>query len=276
MSLRAYLRGIGIGMLVTALILIFSSKKDGLTDSEIRQRAKEMGMVQGNELLIGTEVSSDSASKNKSDEIVIAGEDKGKGTDGTAADKSGKAASLNKASSNKAPAKSSASSSSEKPRVTFSNDKSPAVADAAEAVNASSGSSAANQPRSTTAAADTSSDTDDAAQATANPGEDEAAVAGGSTGNSTAAQSETGEDTETEEAPAEETASSGATYTVHVSKGESSYAVAKALEEAGIVKSAVEFDKYLVSQGIDRRISAGDHTVPSSGSYEEIGKALAP
>lgn len=46
MKLRYYLRGLGIGIVVTALIMtIASSGKDSMTDEEIMQRAAELGMV---------------------------------------------------------------------------------------------------------------------------------------------------------------------------------------------------------------------------------------
>ncbi|MCR4891723.1 MAG: hypothetical protein K5989_06050 [Lachnospiraceae bacterium] len=54
MNLRHYLRGLGIGMIVTAVILSisFSGKSQALTDDEIRERAMELGMVEKNEVLL--------------------------------------------------------------------------------------------------------------------------------------------------------------------------------------------------------------------------------
>ena len=46
MKLKYYLRGLGIGIFVTALIMtIASSNKGAMTDAEIMQRAAELGMV---------------------------------------------------------------------------------------------------------------------------------------------------------------------------------------------------------------------------------------
>ena len=51
MKLKYYLRGLGIGMIVTALILgiSFSNRQDQtsqiMTDDQIRERAAELGMV---------------------------------------------------------------------------------------------------------------------------------------------------------------------------------------------------------------------------------------
>ena len=55
MKLKYYLRGLGIGMIVTALILgiSFSNRKDQtsqiMTDDQIRERAAELGMVDSSE-----------------------------------------------------------------------------------------------------------------------------------------------------------------------------------------------------------------------------------
>ena len=47
MKLRMYLRGLGIGIVVTALVMMFGLKNENktLTDAEIRAKAKELGMV---------------------------------------------------------------------------------------------------------------------------------------------------------------------------------------------------------------------------------------
>ena len=48
MKLKYYLRGLGIGILVTALILSISGDKNTMTDDQVIQRAKELGMVESN------------------------------------------------------------------------------------------------------------------------------------------------------------------------------------------------------------------------------------
>ena len=58
MKLKYYLRGLGIGMIVTALILgiSFSNRQDQtsqiMTDDQIRERAAELGMVGSSELTL--------------------------------------------------------------------------------------------------------------------------------------------------------------------------------------------------------------------------------
>ena len=51
MKLKYYLRGLGIGIIVTTLVLrvAFSGKKEKLSDQEIMQRAEQLGMVMADE-----------------------------------------------------------------------------------------------------------------------------------------------------------------------------------------------------------------------------------
>lgn len=69
MKLKYYLRGIGIGMLVTAAVLHFTFAQAGqkrvMTDDEVRIRALELGMIENTVLRSNEDtVSEDSASAN--------------------------------------------------------------------------------------------------------------------------------------------------------------------------------------------------------------------
>ncbi len=95
MKLKYYMRGLGIGIVVTALLMGFaiSKQKEPMTDEEIRQRALEMGMIEQNGVLaddlggddseaVSEEVSSDisdddmgSVSENEPEDMVEAPEE---------------------------------------------------------------------------------------------------------------------------------------------------------------------------------------------------------
>lgn len=53
MNLKYYLRGLGLGIIVTALILgiHYSRTSKGMTDAEVKQRAAELGMVENSTLV---------------------------------------------------------------------------------------------------------------------------------------------------------------------------------------------------------------------------------
>ena len=55
MHLKSYLRGIGIGILVTATVFLISggaSKKTSMTDEQVIARARELGMVSQSATLV--------------------------------------------------------------------------------------------------------------------------------------------------------------------------------------------------------------------------------
>ena len=68
MNLKYYLRGLGTGVIVTALIMgiAVGGKKETLSDSEIKERASALGMIEESTLLSDT---STSASKSDEEEL---------------------------------------------------------------------------------------------------------------------------------------------------------------------------------------------------------------
>lgn len=67
MKLKYYLRGLGIGIAVTALVLTLAGGgKESLTDAEIIERAKELGMVESVTL---SQLSSENESENVNEEF---------------------------------------------------------------------------------------------------------------------------------------------------------------------------------------------------------------
>ncbi|NLL76207.1 MAG: endolytic transglycosylase MltG [Clostridiales bacterium] len=67
MNLKYYLRGLGLGIIITALIMGFAGgKKETLTNEEIIARAKTLGMVENKVLTEYTEeMNNEGASKNE-------------------------------------------------------------------------------------------------------------------------------------------------------------------------------------------------------------------
>ena len=56
MNLKYYLRGLGLGILVTALILTIAGRNpQTMTDAEVKERAKELGMIENTVLVEKTE-----------------------------------------------------------------------------------------------------------------------------------------------------------------------------------------------------------------------------
>ena len=86
------------------------------------------------------------------------------------------------------------------------------------------------------------------------------------------------EETSTEESESVEetgnTASNTEPVTIVVNRGEGSDTVSIRLQEAGLVADAYEYDRYLMANGYDKRIGAGEHVIPAGATWEEIAKEL--
>lgn len=61
---------------------------------------------------------------------------------------------------------------------------------------------------------------------------------------------------------------------VSVISGDSSWSVAKRMEEMGLVDSAKDFDTYLCGNGYDKRISVGTYEVSKNATWEEMAKII--
>jgi len=87
MNLKYYLRGLGIGIVVTALIMSIAAggKKETLSDEEIKARAKALGMTEESTLLeaslTGDEASGDETSGNMASGDEASGEEAALNTD---------------------------------------------------------------------------------------------------------------------------------------------------------------------------------------------------
>jgi hypothetical protein len=69
-------------------------------------------------------------------------------------------------------------------------------------------------------------------------------------------------------------ADNGETVTLTIVRGDSSVSVSRRLYEAGLVESAVEFDKYLCKEGYDKYICVGTFEIAPDADFETIAKII--
>lgn len=72
----------------------------------------------------------------------------------------------------------------------------------------------------------------------------------------------------------ESTSANTEPVSVTVNRGEGSDTVSMHLQEAGLIADAYEYDRYLMANGYDKRIGAGEHTIPVGATWEEIAQIL--
>ena len=83
------------------------------------------------------------------------------------------------------------------------------------------------------------------------------------------------EETEEELEVEDETESeSEEVVTVSVVSGDSSWSVAKRMEEIGLVDSAKDFDIFLCGNVYDKRISVGTYEIPKNATWEEMARII--
>ena len=261
MKLRMYLRGLGLGMIVTAIVLSFGVKSENrtMTDAEVRARAKELGMVEDSETLKDTaskeavngeevaaeetdrankeeaagtaEVKAEEPAEEKSEEAVA--EDKADGTDKSEEPTEVKKPENTKDNADKPEAVTEEPVKENNPEKKFEDDKAAAEKD--------------NKKEETKEAASDEKKSED----------DKLDV------EKTSADNKKSEDTKAKKA-----------YSLKIERGYSSDRVARLLEDAGVIDNAASFDRYLCSNGYDKRISVGTYQIPTGADYLTVAKLI--
>lgn len=212
MKLKYYMRGLGIGIIITALIMSFGTPKEKLTDKEIIKRAEALGMVMKEET-------------NKNLDAVLEGLRPSKGPDSQAGEEV-----------------------TEDPQATPVEE--PSVTPGTEATQA---------PAKEAGQEDTTGQVETVEQA------DETI------------QDQTADQADEVKASPEklETTNQGSreiTFTIEA--GMSSRQIARLLESIGLIKSATDFNDYILGKGKTGVIRTGTYTVPEEVSYSELLKII--
>lgn len=295
MNLKYYLRGLGVGIIVTALIMgiALGGKKQTLSDDEIRERAKELGMVEESAVLSDT-VAGQSASAASGPDT----EDNGAGAVDTPApldkspDSSGEEGADN-AGKEEEPSPSDENQGVESPAKddTAKSDGGEQVKEKETPASAQKTPASAEKKTPVPSAKKTSerSPSDAITQAKADTPAPSASVAPQSEreGNAGAEEADTpaeptteGTQTstpESEDEPAEGTQTNGTLSSpgsIQINSGEGSYTVSVRLQEAGIISSASEFDRFLCQNGYDRKIRTGNFEIPVGADVEKIAQII--
>ena len=249
MNLKYYLRGLGLGILVTALILSVAGRnRRTMTDAEVKERAKELGMIENTVLLekpeetesaSGTTANTESASETTantesvsettagSDGEVQIGTDIGNNEDVSQGD-------LSKEETPKDNQPKEETSEEEKPQKGASQDTEPKDDTSQEVTDDPE----RPEELSKNNTEDTQGEND---EKVTSAGED---------------QSRTDE------------------VTLTIVSGDTSYSVAKKLYELGVVPSVEQTDRFLCANGYDRTIRTGVYTIAPEETLESVAKRI--
>ena len=266
MKLKYYLRGMGIGIILTAIVMGFAlgGRKATLSDAEIIQRAKSLGMVDGDSGVLldsqdqeGEETTDDTSASStplfeEGAKIPEKEQQEVAGTGSSVAEVAEEEEEGKDATSEASKDKSSDIASSAKEASTTSQSGKTSVTES----SASSSKSSASETGKV-AAATTESSTSSASASEASTVDQANASSEASTSNST---SQTGINTSSK--------------TVTIPGGLGSDQVAQILVREGVIDNAVSFNKYLVDSRKDRIIRSGVKTIPAGATYEQIASII--
>lgn len=223
MKLKYYLRGLGIGIVVTAFIMSSVKETEKLTDAQIKLRALELGMVEETVL-----ADLPQAAKEEEGEATSSPEERFEYTAGEA------------------------------DILEQEND----ISGFGEEIEESQASDNASDNKENEQIIETTPESTDKSGTT--PKENE-----------TVTEAENLQQETTQTTQQINQAEIVESYIViSVEPGNGSETVSRRLYNAGLVESAVAFNRFLVDNGYDRSLVVGNHEIPQGASEEEMAKIL--
>lgn len=236
MKLKYYLRGLGIGIAVTAIIMSITNKPEEMTDAQIKMRALELGMVEES-VLADLQAKEESADVETVEDIL----------NQHAAEKDNQ---------QEIPAE-------EATDVEVENED--------DAVAESEEMDTTDNEEVVSEETIVEENKEAAEETTVTEPEEDSVVEEVTVANTNEVKEET-DDSKQEDSIKDEVVES---FTIiKVEKGNGSEIVSRRLYEAGLVESAVEYNQFLVKNGYDRRLSVGNHEIPSGATHEEMARIL--
>ena len=246
-KIRFYMRGLGIGILVTALILIavnLKNNKGEMTDAEIRERAAALGMVDANSYSL---TDAASAMNSEKEDAAETGEPQ---TDELKTDE------LKEVN----PEEGTASEEEAGSETEAEETKSEEEVKSEELASEESKTEEESKPEETKTEEPASEETKPEETKPEETKPEEAKV----------------EEPKPEETAAEETKpAEGSKVTISIARGAASETAAATLAGAGLIEDAADFNSYMIRNGYDRRIHPGTFEILMGSSYEEICKIIA-
>lgn len=268
MGLKYYLRGLGVGIVVTALIMGIATnvQKETLSDEEIKERARALGMVEKSTVLadtIGQE--GQNPGNGEEDPVQLPASEEEKQETGSDPEKMSEMEETGPDSS--ADPQESASASASPVKTPETSAVPTATPEAAPTATKEPTPVPTATPQKKVEPEKTPEKTP---EATATPKASQT-PSPKATATPKATPTPTAEpDTSAQEAEKEQEGG----VSIHVEGGESSFTVCRKLEQAGLVTSASEFDTYLCQNGYDKKIRAGSFEIPAGASQEQIAKII--
>ena len=249
MKLKYQMRGLGVGIIVTALLMgVATGKGIPLSDAEIKAKALELGMVESDSIRL-TDLTNGSPAPEGSASPEEGGEN-GSGEAGASKDAVGTDGSDELRDSSEA-------------------------ADGSEDTQGTGGSGDGSGEGTSGGASGSEGETGGRNTAESGAASSQDASAGAGSGDAASVTGgQDGEVPSSGENGADRNHPDNDAVTVVIEFGVTSSHVSEILEEAGLVEDATAFDSYLCNNGYSRSITAGTYEIAPGTSEEEIVKII--
>ena len=286
MRLKFYLMGLGIGVIVAAVIMgiAMRGRTREMTDEEIMARARQLGMVEAGTLAEMTSgENSQNADQNREELTPAPAQEEARAEAGAVAADTGASANaggaatiLEAAAENSAQDAQTSGEGDEEGTGSANEDQNMVVegepddGEDMEEAEEDDADDEADDAAAAVTVADTSAsaDTEDRTQAAADSAGSDASVERTGTNGSTAAGNAA------QESASSDSAQASGSIVVTIPDGLYSEDIASLLENAGVVDNAAAFNDYLVNSGMDRYITVGARLIPRGSSYEDVARII--
>ena len=259
MNLKYYLRGLGLGILVTALILSVAGRnRRTMTDAEVKERAKELGMIENTVLLEKPEETESASEKTADTESASETTANTESVSETTAGSDGEVQIGTDIGNNEDVSQGDLSKEEtpkdNQPKEETPKDNQPKE-ETSEEEKPQKGASQDTEPKDDTSQ-EVSDDPERPEELSKNNTED-------TQGENDEKVTSAGEDqSRTDE------------VTLTIVSGDTSYSVAKKLYELGVVPSVEQTDRFLCANGYDRTIRTGVYTIAPEETLESVAKRI--
>lgn len=248
MRLKGYLRGLGAGIFISAVLMgIATSGKDSMSDEEIKKRAAALGMVEEDEVLLKPSLEEtipklpdDTDTESKADvKDPSAEEDKNtENTDNDDTEKTGTVKDVNSDTPDKDEKFGEMNEPDEKSGPEKTDEDIKAKEDRAMGGQNDMASEAKHEDNTDNNAADVSD----------------------------------GDKPDADTKPAKQDDNNS--FTLQIASGTTSYSVAQLLQKGGVIEDAADFDNFLCGHHYDKRINHGVFKIPAGAGYDEIAEII--
>lgn len=292
MKMKMYLRGVGTGVVCTAIIMgLALGRNKTMSQEEIMAKAKEYGMVDASEM-------ASQVAKAKADALseanakIAAMKEENKDTASSSQDAAGSGSSVSSGSTvnsdpnpqvmgaSRAGSQGTVKDVSSHPEEQTNDSKSSSsVSDRLSSATKNFGSASTTKDASSPSALSTSGNSGNSVISrsqeaaglsnSANTGSSSTSIKQASASASSSAVSSS-----TKNAASASSVKPSGSIIVTIPRGYGSDQVARALADAGVIEDAPSFNTYLIQNGKDRYVHSGTVQIPRGSSYGEIARII--